>query len=71
MDLGPITKGGWCPFDCLSLGPHGCLEAVAPKSQSAAAYEAGRGASQLTEESTEVPGGDVTTSGYRANETVQ
>lgn len=52
-DWRPITKGGRGPFEYLSLGPRGCPEAMAPKSQSAV-YNAGREVSQLTDESTKV-----------------
>lgn len=44
--LGLVLKGGWCSSECLFLGPHGCLEAMAPKNQSAAC-DVGRGASPL------------------------
>ena len=48
-DWGSITKSD----EHLSLGPHGCPEAMAPKNWSAM-YNAGKGVSQLTDESTKV-----------------
>lgn len=68
--MGPVTKGGWCPFECLSLGPHGCLEAMAPESRSLHVMLEEESL-YLTDESIEVPGGDVTTSGYGTNKTAE
>lgn len=65
-DAGPITQGGWCPFECLSPGPHARPEAPAPESQAAV---------MTLEESVpldrwvhRVPEGEVITSGPGTNE---
>lgn len=56
-NLGPVTKGSWCPFECLLRASllHVRLEGERLHS---------------TNESTEVPGRDVT-SGCRTNETAE